>query len=430
MISADELFKIAQDYLPGGVDATVRMNRILKRPFYISRGDGSHLYDLESKSYLDFCMSHGASLLGHNHPAIVAAVKRALDLGVICSYETTFQVNLAKKITQMVPGAELVRFAGSGTETISHALRLARSVTGREKIIKFEGHFHGYSDDLYFSSAPPLKDAGPVNHPYSYPQSAGIPKQNSERIIIVPFNDPSALQMAFEKHGADVAALIMEPVNYDSCCIIPKPGFLQLCRQLCDKYGALLFFDEVLTAFRMAPGGAQQYFGVIPDIAVLGKAIGGGMPISAITGKREVMSQLRPGGNSEHSGTYIAHLTAVLASLAALEQYSQADFYPKLERLGSIFYGGFQEIIKHSRIPVQLQFVGARFGILFGISEEVTNYRQAAQQDYKLFDRFVAGCLDRGLYFHISPHHGFSTAHTEEDIHQSLNIIEEVFKTL
>jgi len=424
MDTADALYELAKNLLPGGVDASARVNRAIGRPFYISHGDGAYLYDLQDRPYLDFCMSHGASLLGHNHPQIVAAVEKALSLGVICSYETPYQVELAQKIVDMVPGAEMVRFAGSGTETIIHALRLARAVTGREKIIKFEGHFHGYSDDLYFSSAPPLDQAGNADAPTAYPQSGGIPALNAQRIIVIPFNDVEALQSVFEKHGEQAAVLIMEAVNYDSGCIIPAPGFVQRCRELCDQYGVLLFFDEVLTAFRMAPGGAQEYFGVIPDLAVLGKAIGAGMPISAIVGRQEVMQGLRPIGNSEHSGTYIAHLTAVLASLAALHEYSQPGFYPQLLQKCDLFYRGFQEIIDRSGVAVRLQYVGPRFGLYFGIKEEVTNYRQAAKQDLKMFDRFVFGCIQQGLYFHISPHHGFSAAHTPADLDRALQGIE------
>ena len=199
----------------------------------------------------------------------------------------------------------------------------------------------------------------------------------------------------------------------DSGCIIPQTGFIRLCRQLCDRYGVLLFFDEVLTAFRIALGGAQEYFGIVPDLCVLGKAIGAGMPISALAGKREIMLHLRPKGQSEMSGTYLAHLTAVLSASAALEEYSQPSFYTHLELLGQRFYNGFQAIINRSGVPMRLQYLGPRFGMYFGITEEVTNYRKAAQQNYAMQLKFIAGCIQRGVYFHVSPHHGFSAAHTK-----------------
>lgn len=426
----DEIQDFAQKYLPGGVAASVRFNTAIGRPFYVSRGEGSRIYDLDGGPFIDMCMSHGASLLGHNHPQIKAAVAKALELGVICSYETPYQSRLAQKIVEMVPCAEMVRFAGSGTETIMHALRLVRTATGREKFIKFEGHFHGYSDDINYSVAPPLDKAGPLDAPYPYPQSEGMPIGNAERVIVVPFNNPAALEDAFKRHSHEVAALIMEPINYDSGCILPQPGFLELCRDLCDRYGVLLFFDEVLTAFRMAPGGAQEYLGVVPDLAVLGKAIGGGMPISAITGKRSVMLHLRPVGGSEHSGTYLAHLTTVLAAQAALEEYSKPGFYQRLEHLGQVFYSGFEDIINRSRVSVRLQHVGPRFGLYFGLTEEVTNYRQSALQNRQMHLQFIAGCIARGVYFHVSPHHGFSAAHSEADLAQVLDVVETVFKEL
>ncbi len=243
------------------------------------------------------------------------------------------------------------RFAGSGTETIMHGLRLARAATGREKIIKFEGHFHGYSDDIFISSAPPIDQAGLPSSPQPYLQSAGTPTQARELVIIVPFNDPAALEKAFAKRGHEAAALILEPINYDSGCILPQPGFIQLCRQLCDRYNVILFFDEVLTAFRVALGGAQELYGVTPDMCVLGKAIGAGMPISALAGKQEIMQNLRPQGQSEMSGTYLAHLTAVLSAQAAIDVYAQPNFYSQLEKLCKRFYSGFQTIIDSSGVP-------------------------------------------------------------------------------
>jgi glutamate-1-semialdehyde 2,1-aminomutase len=420
MPSAEELFATARRYLPGGVTASARVNPAIGRPFYVSRGNGASVYDLDGREYIDICVSHGASLLGHNHPRIVAAVARALEDGIICAYETEHHVALAKKITELVPCAEMVRFAGSGTETVMHGLRLARAATGREKVIKFEGHFHGYSDFLNYSWAPPLDQAGPAERPIPYPQSAGMPAGLRDSVIVVPFNDPAALEDAFARHGHAVATLIMEPINYDSGCIPPRPGFAQLCRELCDRYGVVLFFDEVLTAFRMAPGGGQAYTGVIPDLCVLGKAFGGGMPISAVAGKRAIMEQLRPLGQSEMSGTYLAHLTTVHAALAALEVYSAPGFYERLNALGERFYRGLQEAIDASGVVVRLQHVGPRFGLYFGVADEVTNYRQAARQSRELLLAFVGGCIRRGVYFHVAAHHGFSAAHTEADLDRAL----------
>lgn len=420
MATAEELFATAREYLPGGVCATARANPAIGRPFYVARGNGPYVYDLEGREYVDLCISHGASLLGHGHPAITGAVAQALELGVICAYETEHHVALARSLTEVIPCADMVRFAGSGTETVMHALRLARAATGRDIIIKFEGHFHGYSDFVNYSWAPPLADAGPAAQPLPYRESAGIPGALDALVVIVPFNDPEALTAAFERHGHAAAALVLEPVNYDSGCIVPQPGFVQLCRKLCDRYGTLLLFDEVLTAFRMALGGGQAYTGVTPDLCVLGKAFGAGMPISALAGRREVMRHLRPEGQSELSGTYLAHLTAVLGAQAALNVYRSEGFYERLDGLCEHFYGGFQALIEQSGVPLRLQFVGPRFGLYFGVRDQVTDYRGAARQNKEMLHRFVASCIKRGVYFHTAAHHGFSAAHTEADLDRAL----------
>ncbi len=420
MNNAESLYAAAQQVLPGGVTASFRVNRAIGRPFYVARGDGSYVYDLDGKQFVDMCTSHGASLLGHNHPRLKAAVSQALDLGIICSYESAHHTALAQRLCAMVPCAEMVRFAGSGTETVMHALRLARTVTGRERIIKFEGHFHGYSDALNYSVSPPLTEAGPVDAPRAYPESGGMPAHNSEQMIVVPFNDVRALETAFTLYGKEVAALIMEPINYDQGCILPEPGFAQRCRELCDMYGVLLFFDEVLTAFRMGSGGAQEYLGVTPDLCVLGKAFGAGMPISALAGKRSVMQGLKPLGSSEMSGTFLAHLTGVLAASAALAEYSTPGFYERMDAVGEHFYSGFQTLIDRSGVPLRLQYLGPRFGLYFGVQAAVTNYRQAAQKNRAMELTFIKGCIERGVYFHPSPHHGFSAAHTEADMDQVL----------
>jgi glutamate-1-semialdehyde 2,1-aminomutase len=420
--TAVQLHADAAEVMPGGVSATARRNAALGHPFYIARGEGARVYDLDGREYVDLCCSHGASLLGHGHPAIRAAVQRALELGAVCAAETPHQVALARRLRDVSPCAEMARFSSSGTETMMHALRLARTAAGRDKFIKFEGHFHGYSDFLNFSWAPPIT-ADPAT---PHPESAGIPRDAAQHVIVVPFNDPAALRAAFAAHGAEVAALIMEPVNYDSGCILPEPGFLQLCRELCDAHGALLFFDEVLTAFRAAPGGAQELYGVTADLAVLGKAFGAGMPISALVGTRRVMEHMRPLGSCEMSGTYLSHITAVLAAQAALEQYASPGFHARLNAVGDRFYAGFRELIARSGVAVRLQHCGPRFGLYFGLDSDtpVTNYRQAALQSHAQFLTFVRGCIERGVYVHVSAHHGFSAAHTDADMDRALAAFE------
>ncbi|MEO7938651.1 MAG: aminotransferase class III-fold pyridoxal phosphate-dependent enzyme [Burkholderiaceae bacterium] len=417
-------FALASRYLPGGVCASARSNNAIGHPFFVSRGDGAYLYDLQDRPYLDMSTSHGASLLGHNHPRLKAAVQQALDMGIVCSAETVHHARLAQRITELVPCAEMVRFGGSGTETVMHGLRLARCATGREKLIKFEGHFHGYSDALNYSVMPPLDQAGPSRSPTAYAESDGVPRNTREHVIVLPFNDPRALEKAFAEHGSTVAALLLEPINYDQGCVMPQPGFLALCRDLCDRHGCTLFFDEVLTAFRVGLGGAQQLFGVTPDLCVLGKAFGAGMPISALAGRRKWMAQLQPLGRSQMSGTFLAHLTAVLAAQAALDEYDSAGFYDQLAASCAHFYTGFEDIIARSGVTVRLQHCGPRFGLYFGVAGSVVNYRQAAARNLSAELQFVRACFERGVYFQPAAHHGFSAVHGKADLDKALTAIE------
>ncbi len=424
MSKADTLYAAAQEVLPGGVCASARANAAIGHPFFVSRGEGALLYDLDGRDYVDMCTSHGASLLGHGHPGVVAAARAALERGVLCACETEDGSRLAKLVCERVPCAEMVRFGGSGTETVMHALRLARTVTGRRRFIKFEGHFHGYADAFNYSVMPPLDQAGPAHTPRAYPESAGMPEHNADDLVVVPFNDPEALRAAFAAHGHDIAALLMEPVNYDQGCIEPLPGFARLCRELCDAHGVLLFFDEVLTAFRVGPGGAQAWLGVTPDLCVLGKAFGGSMPISALAGRRAVMRHLKPLGQSQMSGTYLGHPVAVAGAIAALEAYGAPGFYERLDAVCRHFYAGFEQCIARSGVPVRLQYLGPRFGLYFGVREPVTNYRQAARRDLDAELRFIRACWQRGVYFQPSAHHGFSSAHTKAHMDRVLVAIE------
>lgn len=417
-------FAQAQRFLPGGVCASARSNDAIGHPFFVSRGDGAYLYDLQGEAFLDMSISHGASLLGHNHPRIKAAVRHALDLGILCSAEMVHHARLAQRITELVPCAEMVRFAGSGTETVMHGLRLARCATGREKLIKFEGHFHGYSDALNFSVMPPLAQAGPARTPTPFVESSGVPRNTVDHVIVLPFNDPNALEAAFLTHGPEVAALLLEPINYDQGCVMPRPGFLQLCRDLCDRHGSVLFFDEVLTAFRVGAGGAQGALGVTPDLCVLGKAFGAGMPISALAGRSRVMEHLQPLGSAQMSGTYLAHPTAVFAALAALEEYASDGFYDRLDGLCARFYASFQDAIDRSGVVLRLQHAGPRFGLYFGVSGPVDDYRKAATRNLEAERVFIRSCFARGVYFQPAAHHGFSAAHDATDLDKALVAID------
>jgi glutamate-1-semialdehyde 2,1-aminomutase len=412
------------------VTASARLHPSLGRPFLAKRAKGSRVWDVDGREFIDLNMSYGAALLGHGHPAVNAAVIRATELGIMCGYETEYQTRLAERLIDLIPSAELVRFAGSGTETTWHALRTARVATGRAKVVKFEGHFHGYNDSLGFSFWPTIAAAGSADSPRPVPESAGTPESMTDLVIVLPWNDASALERVIDRHGTEIAAVVMEPVNHDSGTIAPLPGYLEAVRKLTSQHGILLIFDEILSGFRTGPGGAQQMYGVTPDITTLGKALGGGSPLSAFVGSRETMSVVAPLGRAVHSGTYNAHLLPIMASIAFLEEVSSPTFYPRLRALQDFFYPELQQIFDRAGVKVRVQSMGARFSLVFGLDYEPRNYRDVLVHDEALANLFYAHAMDAGVYFHASWHHGFSAAHTREDLADALGRIEVAARRL
>ena len=433
---SETLFEFANRYMVAGVSASARLNAALGRPLYLTRGDGCRVYDVDGNVYIDYNLSHGASLLGHNHPQIRKAIEQALDMGVICAYETEYHSRLAETLCQVIPCAEQVRFANSGSEATLAAIRLARAATGRQKILKFEGHFHGLHDYVVWNAHGPVRDELPT-YPYIPPQveSAGVPPQLADLVLIVPWNDPAAFVQALREHGHELAAVICEPVNYNSGCIPPQPGMLDLLREETSKRGIVLIFDEVLSAFRMAPGGAQGYFGVTPDVCTLAKAVANGLPLAVVAGQRQFMQLFSPLGPVAHSGTYSGHLFAVLAALGSLAEITQPGFYGRMLATAERLYAGLTELFDSHRIPARVQGLGARFGIYFGVTKEVRNYQDAARIDGELGYRFIRACFEEGVYFHnygklALGHHGFSASHTSADIDESLSRIEDALHTM
>ena len=433
---SDALFDFASRYMVAGVSGSARFNAALGRPLYLSHGDGCRLYDVDGRVFLDYNLSHGATFLGHNHPGIRKAIEQALDMGVICAYETEHHSRLAELLCRTVPCAEQIRFANSGSEATLAAIRVARAVTGRQKILKFEGHFHGLHDYVVWNAHGPARDTLPT-YPYVPPQveSAGIPPQIAEFVIVVPWNDPAAFEQAMREHGSGLAAVICEPVNYNSGCITPRPGVLELLRRLTTQHGALLIFDEVLSSFRMAAGGAQAYYRVTPDLCTLAKAVANGLPLAVVAGRKEYMGVLSPLGPAAHSGTYSGHLFAVLAALASLGEITRPGFYDRIFANADRLYAGLTTLFDRHRIPARVQGLGARFGIYFGVTAEVTNYQDAARIDGELGYRFIRACFERGLYFHnygklALGHHGFSAAHTPADIDETLGRVEDALKAM
>ena len=423
---SEDLAGRAREVLAGGVSASMRIHPYLGQPFYISRGDGSRVYDLEGNSYLDLNMSNGATMLGHANPATREAIIKGLELGTIAAAETTYNEQLARTITEIIPSAERVRFASTGTEVTTVAIRIARHVTGRTKLLKFDGHFHGQAEMFLYKPADGDTRDGVV------PSSGGVPESGGDDVVMVPFNDPDAFNAALERHSGEIAAVIVEPVHYNIGCVTPEPGFLELLRERTREEGIILIFDEVLSGFRMDLGGAQAYYGVTPDLTTLAKALANGMPLSALAGRADLMEQLAPNGPVAHSGTYSGHLLSVVASIATLEQLRQPGVYDTLLENSETFYHDLQRVFDRQGVPATVQGLGARFGIYFGRTEPVRTYAEASEHDHELNRRFVLGCLQRGVYFHAynragAPGHcGISLSHSPEDLAQVLTVIEDV----
>src|SRR5262245_55996246 len=344
-------FQKARQYLAGGVSSSTRLNRALGRPMLFDRAEGCRIWDLDGREYIDLCCSHGATLLGHGDTRVRRAVEQVLARGAACSYENELHTELARLLCETVPCCELVRFTGSGTEATMHTLRLARAFTGRSKILKLEGNFHGYHDQVMFSIGAPLERLGPETSPSAWPASSGIAPGLAELLVIVPFNRGDLLADALRKHGDELAAVICEPVFYNAGCVLPSTEFMQVMRDETRRRGILLVFDEVQSAFRMGPGGAQAYLGVTPDLCTVGKAVGGGHPLSVFGGRADIMARLQPQGDCQHSGTYNGHPVVVAAALAAVRAYLEPGFYDHLFAVAERLYGGMNRIFARHEVP-------------------------------------------------------------------------------
>ncbi len=412
-------FETACQSLAGGVSSSTRVNRALGHAMYFDRADGCRVWDLDSREYIDLCCSHGATLLGHGHPAVRRAIDAALDRGAPCSYENEQHAELAALLCETVPCLERVRFTGSGTEATMHCLRLARACTGRTKILKFEGNFHGYHDQVMFAIGTPAEKLGTA-----HPGSAGLPSHLADNLVLVPYNRPDLLEDAFRKHGHEIAAVIGEPIYFNAGCILPTREFLDAMRSLTARHGSLLIFDEVLSAFRMCPGGAQAYLGITPDLCTLGKAVGGGQALSVFGGRKDLMDRLMPVGDCQHSGTYNGHPVAVAAALAAVRAYRAPGFYEHINAVGSRLFAGLNGLFAKHGVDAQVRGLGARFGVYFGVPGEPRDYADAVKHHRPMMLRFIKSAIGHGVYFHDygggACHHGFCHAMTLADADEAL----------
>lgn len=406
--------------LAGGVSSSTRLNQALGHPLLFERAEGCRLWDLDGHELIDLCCSHGATLLGHGDPRIQKAVEAALRRGAACSYESELHTELAELLCATIPCLELVRFTGSGTEATMHCLRLARAFTGRSTFLRFEGNFHGYHDQVMWAAA---SQPGQFN-PKLTPISSGVATGLDEHIVQIPYNRPDMLVEAFTRHGQDLAAAICEPIYYNAGCVMPTTEFMSALRELTAHYGSVLIFDEVLSAFRMAPGGAQEYLGITPDLCTLGKAVGGGFPLSVFGGRRDIMQRLMPQGDCQHSGTYNGHPVVVAAAIAAVRAFREPSFYPAVHAVAAELFTGIRDIFARHQVAARLQGLGARFGIYFGVTDEVRNFADAQRHDRQQMLRFIKSAIKHGVYFHdyggAACHHGFCAAMTSADVRDCL----------
>jgi len=409
----------ARRVLPGGVNSSTRLNRAIGTPFYAARGHGSRVTGIDRRTYVDMCCAHGAGLLGNSHPAIDQAMRAAIDIGYVNAFETVHHEELASHVAKTVACAEKVRFCSSGSEATLHLIRACRGYTRRKKIIRVEGHFHGYHEMIYIGGQPPPA-AHPRNRRFPYLESEGIPDQLAELIIPIPFNDQEALKEAVHQHAREAALLIMEPINFNCGGIRADPDYLQLARKLTSKHNIVLFFDEIQSAYKDSFQAAQNELGVIPDVATIGKSIGGGLPLSAFCGRKEIMDCFAPVGKVEHSGTFNAHLVPVLAGIAFMKEAAKPYFYPRLRKLGDQLYQGLDRLIKDHGLNMVAPHFGARFNMIIGRRTPARKYEDTFCHDRGVFLKILRDCFNHRVYFHDygggPAHHGFSIQHTPEDI--------------
>jgi len=422
---SEQLFAEALKYIPGGVNSPVRAFRAVGgQPFFVNKAKGARVWDIDGNEYVDYVGTWGPAILGHAHAKIIQAVQAAAANGTSFGIPNPFEVTMAKLICSMVPSIEKVRMCNSGTEATMSAIRLARGFTKRDKIIKFDGCYHGHADSL-------LVKAGSGALTFGNPDSAGVPAAFTQHTIVLPFNDPEAVTAVFAANKEQIAGIIVEPVPGNAGLYLPKPGYLEFLQESTQANGALLIFDEVMTGFRLAKGGAQERFKIRPDLSCFGKVIGGGLPVGAFGGRADIMDFLAPLGPVYQAGTLSGNPVAMAAGLAALEELSRSNAYARLEQLGAMLESGLREAAKSAGIPVQFNRCGSMFCGYF-TQQPVHNLSDAMKSDRNRFKKYFHGMLENGVYLAPSQFEaGFlSTAHTEADIELTVRAAAAAMKHL
>lgn len=425
-----ELFERACRPIPGGVNSTARavFSGWDPYPLFADHGAGAYLYDADGHAYIDFLLGLGPMILGHRPPKVTAAViEQIQNRGTVFALPTEQEIKLAEKIIAAVPSVEQVRLCNTGTEAVIYSIRLARAFTGREKVIRFEGMYHGFSDAVYWSKHPKLDEAGPDERPIAVPQGPGLARSAGEHLIILPWNDADALRAAVEREGDDVAAILTEPVMCNTGCILPEPGYLKAMREIADARGIVLIYDEVITGFRLSFAGGQGVYGIRPDLSVFAKGLGGGFPVAALGGRREIMA-LVADGTVSMAGTYSANGIAVAAANAALEELAEPGKYEALAARCARFYRGLSDVFARHALPAHVVGQGPVLQVWFS-TEPIRNYRDAARHaNHELFRIWWEGMLERGILFHPGAFENLfvSFAHTDQDLDRALVAADQV----
>jgi glutamate-1-semialdehyde 2,1-aminomutase len=421
-----ELYTLAKQYIPGGVNSPVRaFNGVGGVPVFIKKAQGPYLFDQNDKRYIDYVGSWGPMILGHAHPAVLKAVQEAIRRGLSFGAPTSLEVKMAEKICSFIPSIEMVRLVNSGTEATMSAIRLARAYTQRVKIIKFDGCYHGHADSL-------LVNAGSGALTLGVPSSPGVPEELAQHTLTAKYNDIDSVLSLFERFPNQIAAIIIEPIAANMNCVLPTPHFLEGLREICSHHKSLLIFDEVITGFRVAFGGAQASLGITPDLTTLGKIIGGGMPIGAFGGKREIMEMIAPIGPVYQAGTLSGNPISIAAGLATLDEIAKPFFYEQLENNTQYLAEGLNVAAKEAGIPLVVNYICGLIGIFFTDQESIHSLEQVKNCDVPMFQRFFHQMLQRGVYLAPSAFEAtfMSNAHTQIDLDQTLKIAHEVFAKL
>ncbi|MGB9766788.1 MAG: glutamate-1-semialdehyde 2,1-aminomutase [Sulfurihydrogenibium sp.] len=423
--TSKELFQEAQKYLVGGVNSPVRAFKAVGTdPIFIQKGKGCRIWDVDGNEYIDYVLSWGPLILGHAHDQVINAIKQVSNYGTSFGAPTELEIKMAKAVIDAVKSVEMVRFVNSGTEATMSAIRLARGYTKRKKIVKFDGCYHGHGDSLLVSAGSGVATLG-------IPGTPGIPEELASLTIVLPYNDIEAVEEAFKKYGEDIACVIIEPVAGNMGVVAPSKEYHQKLREITKKYGSLLIFDEVMTGFRLAYGGAQELYGIEPDLTTFGKVIGGGLPVGAYGGKKEIMEYVAPVGPVYQAGTLSGNPLAMAAGLKQLELLKELNPYQELDEKGKILEDGFRSIAQETGVPVQINRVGSMITVFF-TDKPVKDFATAKTSDTQKFAKFFRCMLEKGVYLPASQFEAFflSTAHSKEDLYQTLEKARECFKNL